>query len=220
MPLKMDNVRTIFLDYDGTLHNSMTIYAPAFRKAYENLVDKGHAEPRSWSEEDISKWIGFNPKEMWERFMPDLSRETRDTSSELIGREMNELIKKGYPKLYENAIDTLEYLKSKGYTLVFLSNCRKEYMENHRKLFSLDKYFDSMICSEEFGFIQKQNILKTVIENYPKERVMVGDRKKDLDAGRASGIFTIGCKYGFGSEEELTGADLLIDDISELKNIF
>jgi len=37
-------VRTIFLDYDGTLHDSLKIYARAFKKAYAYLVKEGLAE--------------------------------------------------------------------------------------------------------------------------------------------------------------------------------
>lgn len=198
----------------------MAIYAPAFRKAYENLVENGYVESRFWSDDEISGWIGYNPREMWEEFMPDLHQDIRDASSELIGREMNRLIKLGYPELYEDSIEILEYLKKRGYILVFISNCRKKYMENHRKLFDLDKYFDNMVCSEEYDFLPKQDILKKIIENYPKEMAIVGDRKKDMDAGKASGIITIGCTYGFGTEEELSESDIRINRISELKNIF
>jgi len=218
--LKINNIKTIFFDYDGTLHNSMAIYAPAFRKAYENLVENGYAEPKLWSDDEISSWIGYNPREMWEKFIPNLNEDIRNASSELIGKEMNRLIKLGYPVLYEDSIEILEYLKKKGYILVFISNCRKKYMENHKELFDLEKYFINMVCSEEYDFMPKQDILKSIIINYPKEMAIVGDRKKDMDAGKASGIFTIGCKYGFGTEEELSDADIKIGSIAELKNIF
>lgn len=218
--MKTDDIRTIFFDYDGTLHNSMAIYAPAFRKAYDNLVEMGLAEGKEWSEDEISKWIGYNPREMWKSFMPHLSQELRDMSSEMIGAEMNRLIELGRPVLYENALETLGYLKSKGYTLVFISNCRKSYMENHRKLFGLDEYFTSMICSESYEYISKTEILKKVLELYPGKWAIVGDRGKDIDAGLGNGIMTIGCNYGFGSEEELEPAHMRIDHISELREYF
>lgn len=218
--MNTDGIRTIFFDYDGTLHDSMKIYAPAFRKAYENLVEMGLADEKRWSEDEISKWIGYNPKEMWKNFMPHLSQELRDRSSETIGAEMNRLIELGHPVLYKNALETLSYLKSKGYTLVFISNCRKSYMESHRKLFNLDDYFTSMICSEGYNYIPKEDILKIVLHSYPKEWAIVGDRGKDIDAGKKNGIMTIGCNYGFGSNEELQPSDIRINDIAELRDIF
>jgi len=35
---QLEGIKTIYFDYDGTLHNSNKIYAPAFRKAYDFLV--------------------------------------------------------------------------------------------------------------------------------------------------------------------------------------
>ena len=32
---------TVFFDYDGTLHNSMLTYGPAFREVYADLVKNG-----------------------------------------------------------------------------------------------------------------------------------------------------------------------------------
>lgn len=214
--MKFDKVRTIFFDYDGTLHNSMKIYAPSFRKVYADLVNEGYAKERQWSDKEISRWIGYNPKEMWQKFMPDLDQEKRDISSKAIGEEMNRLIRRGDPVLYENSIKTLEYLKEKGYTLVFISNCRRQYMENHRELFGLDRYFDNMICSEDHNFQEKKDILRKYLDKYPKPMLLVGDRYKDIEAGKENGLLTIGCAYGFGSKEELETSDLIIEDIHQL----
>ena len=37
----MNKKINIIFDYDGTLHNSIKIYGPAFRKAYEYLIKEG-----------------------------------------------------------------------------------------------------------------------------------------------------------------------------------
>ena len=39
-------MKGVIFDYDGTLHESIRIYAPAFHRAYEYLVEKGHAPQR------------------------------------------------------------------------------------------------------------------------------------------------------------------------------
>lgn len=217
--MRFHKVRTIFFDYDGTLHDSMKIYAPAFRKVYASLVSEGYAEDRQWEDHEISKWIGYNPKEMWQKFKPGLSQEKRDLSSKAIGEEMNRLILNGEPVLYENSMETLKYLRDKGFTLIFISNCRRRYMENHRDLFNLDRYFHNMICSEDHNFQEKKDILSKYLDQYPKEMLMVGDRHKDIEAGRENGLLTIGCAYGFGTREELKPSDLIIEDISELMKV-
>ena len=44
----------------------------------------------------------------------------------------------------------------------------------------------------------------------PADAVMVGDTRGDVEAGKAAGLYTIGCTWGYGTREELEGADELI----------
>ncbi len=215
--IPFENIKTIYFDYDGTLHNSLTLYAPAFRKAYEFLVKKGDAKSKIWSDKEISYWLGFNPTDMWQAFMPGLSHEMQDKCSEIIGEEIKRQIEQTTPFLYEGALETLKYLKDKRYHLVFISNCKTYYKDTHTKLFGLDKYFESLVCSDEYDFIPKHKILKIIKDKYPEDMVIVGDRKQDMEAGKKNNIYTIGCTYGFAQKGELDDADILIDDIGKLK---
>lgn len=218
--IDFNRVKTIFFDYDGTLHNSIKIYAPAFKKAYDFLIENKLAKARIWKEEEISYWLGYNSEEMWKAFMPNLSAELRKTCSEIIGNEMKLQIESGKPLLYEGALETLLYLKDKGYILVFISNCRIYYKDSHNKLFGLDDYFYDLICSEEYDYIPKYEILKKVKNKYPEHMVIIGDRDQDIEAGKRNDIYTIGCKYGFALEGELDKADIIIGGIEELRKYF
>ena len=213
-------IKTIFFDYDGTLHNSIRIYAPAFRKSYAYLVEQGAAKKREWTDQEISYWLGYNPPTMWEKFMPELEEAVRKKCSTMIGEEMKSLTEKGYAQLYEGTIETLKYLQDKGYKMVFISNCKVNYRDTHNEIFGLGDYFEELVCSEEYDFILKFEILKEIKSRYKEEMVIIGDRNQDIEAGKKNGIYTIGCSYGFSLQDELEEADLIIDDISELKNIF
>lgn len=61
---------TLFFDYDGTLHDCIRIYAPAFRRVYPELVTAGFAAPRTFSDPELSQWLGLSVSDMWNRFMP------------------------------------------------------------------------------------------------------------------------------------------------------
>lgn len=214
----LEHVKTIYLDYDGTLHDSINIYTPAFQKAYDYLVDKGLAQRKKWTRDEISYWLGFNPEEMWKNFMPELTLDIKEQCSHIIGRNMELQLEQGKAVLYKGAIEILEYLKKKGYILIFLSNCKIYYKESQNKLFHLDKYFDQLICSEEYNYIPKYEILKQIRVNYPEEMVIVGDRMYDIEAGKKNRIYTIGCNYGYGLPGELDDAEFRINNINELKN--
>lgn len=215
----MNNIKTIFFDYDGTLHDSMKIYMPAFIKAYDYLVINKHAPQKSWTESDIKVFLGQNPKEMWESFKPKLDSETIKTASRIISNSMETDILSKKAVLYEGTIQVLQYLKSKGYKLVYLSNSKNYYLEAHQKIFNLTKYFDRLICSEMYGFIPKKQILEQIKNEFPDEMVMIGDRIHDMESGYFNQIHTIACDYGYGSEDELKHAELHIKDIRDLMNI-
>ncbi|MFD3155475.1 HAD family hydrolase [Haloimpatiens sp. FM7330] len=217
---RFKNVKTIFFDYDGTLHNSIKIYAPAFRKAYEHLISNNIVESKEFSEEEISYWLGFSSKDMWKNFMPDLEENIKNECSSMIGKEMTKLISENKAVLYEGALETLEYLKKRGYNLIFISNCGKYYRDMARDKFKLNNYFNDMICSEEYDFIPKYEILNKVKSKYSNDMVIIGDRIHDIEAGRKNEIYTIGCEYGFAQKDELKDTDLNIKDIRELKKIF
>jgi phosphoglycolate phosphatase len=215
--ISLNDVKTIFIDYDGTLHNSIFIYAPAFLKAYDYLVMQGLAEKREWTNKEISYWLGFNPPDMWKTFLPDLNVDYREQCSNIIAKEMKLHILEGRAKWYQGALDTLEYLKNKGYHLIFLSNCKQYYLDCHLSLFALDRYFEALLCSEQFEFRPKDEIIRKVRDRYPEPMIVIGDRRQDIEAGKQNNMKTIGCSYGFSLEGELKEADILIDDIRELK---
>ena len=45
----------------------------------------------------------------------------------------------------------------------------------------------------------------------PSDAVMVGDTKGDVTSGAAAGMYTIGCTWGYGTRDELEGADEIYD---------
>jgi phosphoglycolate phosphatase len=217
--MKLPGVKTIYFDFDGTLHNSIKIYSPAFRKAYDFLVDNKKAEPREWKDEEISRWLGYTKIEMWDDFMNNLDEIIKDRAGAIIGREMQDLMLSGNGCLYENTTEVLQSLKKRGFKLVFLSNCSIRYMEAAIAAFNLDDYFDDMICAEMYDFIPKHEILKVIKDKYPANQVIVGDRFHDIEAGVENGIYSVYCEYGYGEEKEGHMASAKIKDIRELLSL-
>ena len=105
---------TLFFDYDGTLHDCIRIYAPAFRRVYPELVTAGFAAPRTFSDAELSQWLGLSVSDMWNRFMPELPQERKDYYGSRIGDEMLRLINGGLAALYPGTEETLEFLRSRG----------------------------------------------------------------------------------------------------------
>lgn len=206
----------LIFDYDGTLHNSIKIYAPAFRSAYTYLIEKGIAASKEFSDKEISYWLGFTAEEMWRCFLPYLSDEEEQKCISLIGREMINLINKGMAELYPHAENVLQKLKDIGYNLIFLSNCKHAYMEAHIKQFQLDRFFSAFYSSEDFGFISKHEIFHTIKSDWTGDSIIIGDRFHDMEIAEIHKLKSVGCLYGYGTLAELKSATWRIEKLSDI----
>lgn len=207
---------TLIFDYDGTIHNTMVIYESSFRKTYDWLVQEGYAAKRQIPFEQIAGWLGMNSRDMWNAFMPELAQEVKEEASLRTGTDMVEQVRGHKAVWYPQAEEVLDTLRESGYPMVILSNCKIAYREAHWKEFSMERWFDAFYDCESYSFAPKTEIIKEVQKAFSGPCIVIGDRKSDLLCARASGSPFIGCRYGYGGEGELEGADALIEAIQEL----
>lgn len=203
----------LIFDYDGTLHESLCIYAPAFRLGYSHLVRKGLAPDKEFSDAEISRWLGFSAKDMWKNFLPELPQLEKDLCSGIIGDEMIRLTLAGKAKLYPGAETVLQQLKAAGHNLIFLSNCKRSYMQAHRKQFRLELYFSAFYCTEDFNFAPKWQIAESIMEELSGKCIVIGDRWLDIEIANRHQFLSIGCAYGYGSIDELNGATIQVPSV-------
>ena len=78
-----------------------------------------------------------------------------------------------------------------------------------------DVLFDGFYSFDMFANpLSKAELLAEVMRQRgidPADAVMVGDTKGDVTSGAAAGMYTIGCTWGYGTCEELEGADEIYD---------
>ena len=206
----------LIFDYDGTIHNSMLTYAPAFRGTMKWLSDNGYIADREYTDKEISYWLGFNSTDMWGQFHPELDPVIREKARVMLGEDMARRVDNGEGALYDGTEEVLTDLKKSGYTLIFLSNCRFHYLERHKRVFKLDRFFDYFYCCEAFDFIPKYEIFRRIAPNHEGGFIVIGDRFHDIETAAQNGLPSIGCGYGFGSAEELAKADIIVKRIQEI----
>lgn len=207
----------LLFDYDGTLHDCVKIYAPSFRLACKYLNSLGILGDRYYSDEEISRWLGYSSKDMWNNFMPNLCDELKEKCSKIIGDEMQRLVNSGKARLYPYITDILSQLKNDGgYRLIFLSNCKRDYMQTHINFFSLDYYFSSFYCAEDFSFMPKYRIFDYIKEKHIGDWIVIGDRFHDMEIASKYNLPSIGCAYGYGLAEELKSASCIAQKPGEI----
>ena len=206
----------LIFDYDGTIHESMKTYAPAFRNTCKWLADNGYIAGKEYTDKEISYWLGFNSTDMWSTFQPDLIPEIREKARIMLGEDMAQRIENGEGALFPNAEKVLDVLKKQGHTLIFLSNCRVHYMERHSRVFGLDRFFDYFYCCEEYDFIPKYQIFRLFSLQHKGQYIVIGDRFHDIETAVQNGLKSIGCAYGYSTDGELDKADIMVNDITEI----
>lgn len=209
---------TIFFDFDGTIHETMYIYGPALDKAKEYLDE--HKIPHKGLERELyHTYLGYNADDMWKMVMGGNDLETIHYVSSIVGREMNLNLDRDLGRLYPKTEETLMELKKRGYTLVYISNARNRYYEKVKETYKLERFLDGFLTSEMYNELPKEEILKSVMNDYPAPYSIVGDRFFDMVGGKKNNMTTIFCNYGYGKPEEGNDASYRIDSIDELLEI-
>lgn len=215
---ELTNVKSIIFDFDGTLHNTLKIYYPAFSSGVEFLREHGFAKDFELNEKNVSRFLGEKPN-----FAYDLIADGADDSLKrevmaLVGKKMDENIKNGIGELYDNSLKVLEKL-SKDYDLYILSNCRESYLDLALDVYNIKKYLKKCFAAETYAFIPKDEIIKKERQNIKEEIIFVGDRHHDMEAAKKNELKSIFCTYGFGNAKEGKDANYKISSIGELLNL-
>lgn len=127
-------------------------------------------------------------------------------------------------EVYEGIPEMLAHLTEAGFTLLVATSKPTVFARKVLKHFGMVDYFSFVGGSELDGSRTKKAevisyILKTCgIE--AKEAIMIGDRRHDIEGGKACGLESVGVLYGYGTEQELTeaGADHIIRTVAELED--
>ncbi len=212
---ELKNVKSIIFDFDGTLHNTIKIYYPAFSSGVEFLRNHGFAKDFELNEKNVSKFLGEKPNFAYDLIAKGADEKLKREVMALVGKKMDENIKNGLGKLYEGTIKVLEEL-SEDYDLYILSNCRESYLDTALDVYGIKKYFKKYFAAETYDFLPKEDIIKKERQKIKEEIIFVGDRHHDMEAARKNNIRSIFCTYGFGSEEEGKDASYKISSIGEI----
>ena len=107
--------------------------------------------------------------------------------------------------------ELLAAIKASGGKAYIVTNKRHSATQGIAKKFGWDRLLDGVWSYDTFGTkYKKPDLLAKLLAERgidPKDAVMVGDTKGDVDAGKANGMATIGVTYGYGTPDEVSEAD-------------
>ena len=132
----------------------------------------------------------------------------------------------GFPNTvpYPGVPELLADIKASGGKAYIVTNKRHNATQGIAKKFGWDRLLDGVWSYDTFETkYRKSGLLAKLFKDLgvdPKDAVMVGDTKGDVDAGKANGMATIGVTYGYGTPDEVSSADYVFTSAVEIaKNL-
>ena len=211
--------KVAIFDLDGTLLNTLDDLANACNYALNKFYFPTH------DVESYKKFIGNGIFKLVERAMPDdkKDRETVENVLKAFSDYYNEHMM-DMTKPYGGIINLLDELRGSGIKLAVVSNKKHEFAIEIVKKYFGDRLNVILGHRENYNakpdpvsvleIIDKFNVLKD-------ECIYIGDSNVDILTARNAGVQCIGVSWGFRGKQELAdaGADYLVDNTKELKNI-
>jgi phosphoglycolate phosphatase-like HAD superfamily hydrolase len=211
------NLCNIIFDLDGTLADSSLGITESVKYAL-NKLGYSQAEPDA-----IRKTIGLRLIQMFEKLMPDLTKEQYE--------ELGKAYRKHYAEtgvlqceLYPGIKEFIKAL-SKEFDLYIVTSKPIAFAKKILRKFDIAKHFKSVNGTElKFAVKTKAELLQDLIQKGnldPQKSIMIGDRAEDINAANPNGIKTITVTYGYGygSRDELSQSLKIVDSVEELRSI-
>ena len=212
-------LQSIIFDMDGTLFQTDKILELSLEDTFNHLrsLDK-------WdSVTPIDKYreiMGVPLPKVWEALLPDHSDEVREQVDAYFLERLIENIRSGKGALYPNVKEVFSYLKENNCSIYIASNGLTEYLKAIVHYYNLDNWVTETFSIQQIKTLDKGDLVKSIIQKYNiKKAAVVGDRLSDIKAAKNNGLTAIGCNFDFAQEDELAQADIVIDDLIELKTI-
>ncbi len=201
----------IFFDLDGTLTDS----APGILNAIRYALERAE--------------IPVPPAAALYRFIgPPLMTEFQAAFQ--LGPEQAEALVRDFQVyfrgggMFENRVyggveAMLQRLSTAGCRMAVTTSKPEPFARQILEHFGLSRYFAAVVGS---AMDEKTRATKSAVVAHacktlaPDRPLMVGDRSHDVEGAHANGVDCLGVLYGYGSREELSGANYLAESVEAL----
>ncbi|PLX68254.1 MAG: HAD family hydrolase [Denitrovibrio sp.] len=210
-------MQNILFDLDGTLTDPQEGILGCIEYA---LIKLGFDTPHR---DHLKKYIGPS---LWESFKEMLNTDSDEQADEAVMVYRERFSKEGKfeNKPYDGIHDTLNTLKSRGYTLYICTSKPAVFAKEIAEHFEFAGFFKEIYGSQMDGsLVDKTQLIAHIIQEEkinPERSVMIGDRKYDIIGAKNNKLTPYGVSYGFGSIDELKDARHIFDSPKCIADFF
>lgn len=212
-------LQSIIFDMDGTLFQTDKILELSLDDAFNHLrlLNKWDTATPTDKYREI---MGVPLPKVWEALLPNHSNEVREQTDAYFLKSLVENIRSGKGALYPNVKEVFSFLKENNCSIYIASNGLTEYLNAIVSYYNLDNWVTETFSIQQIESLNKSDLVQSIIEKYGiTNAAVVGDRLSDINAAKDNGLVAIGCNFDFAQEDELSQADIVIEDLLVLKTI-
>lgn len=129
-------------------------------------------------------------------------------------------------RIYDGIARLLKKLHGENKKIILATSKPEPFANKILEHFGIAEYFSFVAgATMDEKRTHKDEVIKYALEELNikdvSKAVMIGDRKYDIEGGKAFGLKTVGLLYGFGDKAEITAAqpDYIAETVEELEQI-
>lgn len=206
-------IECVMFDLDGTLIDSLADLANATNYMLTSL-----GRPPA-TMEHVRGYVGQGARRLVERAMPGASpAEIQEGLVRFLAFNEEHIVQQ--TRLYPGAIEVLQKLRAAGITLAVVSNKNTVLCRKVLNILAAGEYFACVIGADTLVERKPSPVplFKAMADcgSCAARSVIVGDSINDIAAGKAAGVTTVGCTFGYGDLSELADADYRVNSLPQL----
>ena len=208
-------IRTVIFDMDGVIIDTEPLHHHAFTQHFAKLgIDV--------SDEKYATFLGSSTRNVYQQLRQDYNL-PEDVETLMQGKRL--FFNKAFDEdpgldLLPGVRPLIEDLHQHGVQLVLASSASKATIARVFNRFGLAPYFSHVLSGEDFAqskpnpaiFLQAAALAETPVG----ECIVIEDSANGVAAAKASGIYCVGYASPHSALQDLSCADLVIQDFSEL----
>ncbi|CAM4303484.1 HAD family hydrolase [Lacicoccus alkaliphilus] len=221
-------MKAILFDKDGTLLNYEKVWTPFAIKSVEAFTEHFGLHPQK---EDVARALGLENNKM----LSD-SVAASGTGADIHavyegfaaggGKWAQEFYEEnldfiaGHMELIDGSREVLTTLKSLDYKNVIVTSDSRKGAELFVSQLGLTELIDDIVAGDDTDYKKPDfRVVRPFLERHEydvDDVVMIGDNNADTLLGEEEGLYTIGVLSGTSRREQLKGADLIVDSVTDL----
>ena len=216
MSQEMQRKKLLIFDLDGTLIDSIVDLTEAVNRMRATF---GMGE---LAREQVRGMVGRGARNLVERALPGIGAEEIEKGlAFFLAYNQEHLLDN--TRLYPGVEETLRLLNGQDRVMAVISNKNTDLCRMILSACGVDSLFRTILGADAVAEPKPSPqpllmLLKEFSISAP-EGLMIGDSINDISAGKAAGMQTVGCTYGYGWPDELTDSDWKIDSFRHLLDL-